>query len=494
MCKKISPGLIISVFIVFIFFPLTVLADYPWPKREKGDSLGLDFHGFYFLQKKRMSFFPGVDLSYHHSTINIDLGYQYEVFEKQSYFRISELDLHFPLPLENLHLFVGVKDHLWSHADKYWNYGLWQPRYLIDPLRPKQMGQPGIYLNYKGDSSLLFYFSFLVFPDFTVQHRLSGGKPLSRSPFFVVPFMTEEDQVSEKFVWAVDDLKRFGLSDILKPVGGFQIKHKLPSSELSLSYSYKTANQLHYSILMKVSEEFRSSDEEKIDLSGLPPLPSLKSPASEKKREQKPKSSLFQIKDMEYSLNYHHLTTLELEMFPSSYVSLMGSVIYENPSPVPLKEDLGWISEDRESHVTTSVLLQLKETTSDRHKVFFTLGYSNVFEIEKKTTNTSVILKDFESFFSGGMDWKNAIATSVEYKTKALFYGYDFNIRLNYALDNKLYLINFENLVFIYPKFQVYLSGDLFLRFSKRTFLLSSSHIIRYKDLSRIILGAKYVF
>ena len=491
MFKKQFSVLTTVVPSIFLLFSLTTSADYPWREVDKKNKLELDFQTLYFLKKKQTSFFPGANLSYRHSTINIDLGYQYEALEKTSYFRLSELVLSFPLPIEDFHLLIGIKDHVWSQADRYWNYGLWQPRYLIDRFRPKQMGQPGIYLNYKGNTSLLFYFSFLIFPDFTVKPRLSEGKPLSRNPFFTVPFATKE---TEKLTWALDDLKFFGLPDMLKPVGGIQIKHKLPYSELSLSYSYKKANQFRYSVFIKPSSDFSSSDEEKLTLPDLP-LPSRESSSSEKKEQQQfKKPVIFQIKDMEYSLNYHHLATLEVEMFPSSHLSFIGSVIYENPSKLKAKIEQGWISEDRESHLTTSILLRLKETTIKNHKAIFTLGYSNVFEIEKRTANTNVFSKDLEDFLSGGRDWKNALATSLEYKTKAFFHGYDFNIRLNYALDNNLYLINFENRAFVFPKFHIYFAGDLFLRFSKKDFFLSSSHIIHYKDLSRIILGAKYVF
>ena len=499
-----------------LLFSSKALGDYPWANKDiygenklksdhrkgglgfslkeenKENKLALDIQSFYVFKKEQWAFFPGVDFVYKRPAIHIDLGYQYGFFAEDHYYRVSELELNFPLPVKDFFLSIGFKNHVWSLTDRYWSYGLWQPRYLTDPLRPKQMGLPGVYLNYEGKSSLLFYVSPLAFPNLTDRPRLVEGKPFSKNPFFIGPFMAEKSKIN----WALDSIKPFSLLDVLKLSGGIQIRHKLPHSRLSLSYAYKTSNQLHYSVLAVAANpsEKSSLSDEKLNLSELPDLPSPREASSKEEQAEKSSLKLFHIKDMMYSLNYHHLTTLEAEMFPSPYVSLIGSVTYENPEELPSRGS-SWISEDRESHLTASVLLQMEETINSQSDAFFTLAYSNVFEIDRRTANSNAWIETYESYFTGGTDWKNALAVSLEYRTRAFFKENHFNVRLNYALDNKLYLLSFENRLFISPAFRVYLAGDLFLLpFRDKAVFPSSSYIIRYKDLSRVIAGAEYVF
>ena len=503
------------LFFGFFLLPLKVFGDYPWRNKDvyekselksdsgkdqfdlswrsggRKDKLTLDLQSFYVFKKEKFAVFPGMALVYNRPAVHIDLGYQYDLFEKEHYYRVSELELNFPFPAKEFLLSIGFKNHVWSRADRYWNHGLWQSRYLIDPLRPKQMGLPGIYLKYKGESSLLFYVSPLAVPDFNVRPRLVKGRPFSKNPFFIGSFMAEKS----KFNWSLDKLKSFGLLDLLKPSGGIQIKHKLPYSTLSLSYAYKTANQLHYSVLATAANPSGDSgrSDGKLNLSELPDLPSLET-ASTEEPTKKPDLKLFHIKDLMYSLNYHHLTTLEAEMFPASDLSIIGSITYENPEDIPSKGS-SWISENKESHLTASILLQVEETVSSQSEAFFTLAYSNVFEIDRRTANSNAWIEPYEAYFTGGTDWKNALAMSLEYRTRAFFQENQFNIRLNYALDNKLYLLSLENRLFISPAFRIYLAGDLFFLPSRsNTVFPSSSYIIRYKNLSRVIAGAEYVF
>ena len=458
-----------------------ITSGYPWEgKKRKG--IKLDLKTFYIFKTKQSVFYPSAAVFYQHPAISIDLGYQYSVFEKHHYYRISSLEVNFPLPVENFLLSIGFKNHLWSQADQYWNSGFWKPRYLVDPLRPKQMGLPGFYLSYKGDSSLIFYVSPFSLPDIDAKIRLVEGRPVSKSPFFITPFQIQKE--TSKFSWEIKDLKPFGLLDVLKPAFAFQINHKTRFSGLSLSYAYKPVNRPHYSVLIP-----------KTNLSSLPSVPDIFSLDEDELKESLPKKPpIYHIKNLNYTFPHHHLATLEAEMLPSPYLSLIGSLTYENPESIDPPGPL-WVSQDRESHLTAAFLLRVKDSINKQEAVFFNLAYSDVFEIESRAPNTNVWLKEYQYYFAGGKDWRNSLATSLEYSTKAFLKGYDFNIRLNYALDNKLYLLSFENSAYFSSSLRVYISGDLFLKFAeKRASSFSSSYITRYRNMSRIIAGAEYVF
>lgn len=457
-----------------------IASDYPWREKKK-KGIKLDLKTFHVFKTKQFAFYPGAAVFYRHPSINIDLGYQYSSLEKHHYYRISSLAVNFPLPMEKFLLSVGFKNHLWSQADRYWNYGFWQPRYLIDPLRPKQIGLPGLYLSYKGDSSLIFYASPFILPDIDARIRLTEGRPVSKSPFFDTPFQIKKE--TSKFSWEIEDLKSFSLLDVLKPAFAFQINHKTRFSGLSFSYAYKPVNRPQYSVLIP-----------KTKLSSLPSVPDIFSLDEEELEKSLPKKPpIYHIKNLEYTFLHHHLATLEAEMLPSPYLSLTGSLTYENPESLDLSDPL-WVSQGRESHLTAAFLFRIKDSINKQEAVFFTLAYSDVFEIKSRTPNTNVWLKEYQYYFSGGKDWKNSLATSLEYSTKAILKGYDFNIRLNYALDNKLYLLSFENSASFSSSFRIYLSGDLFLKFAEQAASFSSSYITRYRNMSRIIAGAEYVF
>lgn len=76
---------------------------------------------------------------------------------KQSYYSVQEIyvSTHFD---ERAQVSFGRKKHNWSEIDRVWAFGLWQPRYNIDALRPEDNGLTGLFFDYKSDR-----FQFLAF-------------------------------------------------------------------------------------------------------------------------------------------------------------------------------------------------------------------------------------------------------------------------------------------------------------------------------------------
>ena len=286
----------------------------------------------------------------------------------------------------------------------------------------------------------------------------------SNNPFFVNPILSNSSTSSNSLRWDLKDFQSFDWISFLKPAIAFQLKHQLPHSELSLAYAYKTANQLQYSVFL-----------EAINLSDL----------NDKNRD-------IVVKDLQYTLGYHHLTTLEFKLQPLDAMTFFASLFYENPDKRSYKP--GWTYDDFESHLTTSMHLRFKKETGENQTVI-TLGYAKVFESQLREDKSNLITEDIELFFGRGFDWIEAASFSLEYYTKKILSGYDFKFRLNYALDNKFYLVNFENDFYITPHFLTYLSGDILFRLARDSeTAINSSAIMRYKDLSRVVFGVKYVF
>ena len=440
--------------VVFILFWTFSSQAYPWMFfREKHDSdnIRIDSHISYFFNKK-LTFFSGLDLNYHNRMLDLDLGYTYSYLEKNHYFRLSELAVDFPFFWKNWIMSIGFKNLIWSEADRYWNHGLWQARFLLDPLRPEQLGMPGVHFHYKTfSSSLVVSLSYFYLPDIIIYPEILNQEIFSENPFFV-------DVVDGK---VEKQPQLFRIEKFLRPNLAFQFKHSIDALHINFAYAYKGMNHLKKGFSAKGFDLSKSSVKN------------------------------ISLEEFDYFVISHHLTSLELELELSQPASLFGSVFYEKPINKELPQD--WWSHDFSSHVTVSVLAYFQEQWEDKQNTLFTLGWTQTNE-----TNPSPLEKtlasDYREFLSRDFDWKSAISASIEHENKNLYEGVLFRLRANYALDNQIYHFVMESYFYFNPYVRIYLSGDLLLRFSDRPVSIESSSIRRYEGLNRILLGGQYVF
>ena len=403
------------------------------------------------FEEGQATVFSGIQLEYHHPTIDLNLAYTYSFLETSHYFRFSELALVFPFLFEEWKLILGFKDILWSEADKYWNYGLWQARYMLDPFRPVQMGLPGAYLSYKGDTSLLFLFSYFYFPDVIIYPQLKGNQISSKNPLFVNSF--------QNFHWKIDKIKLFQLERFFKPVVAFQLKHSLKNSNVALSYAYKPINQFQYNVSVQG--------------------PDLKSP---KKK--------WIINDFNYSILSHHLFTVEGEAVLAKSLSLFASLFYEKPEK---KQKKDWISNDFEPHLSSSLLAYFQENWGEQSKTLFSIGWTKKIQAQSNTGPSNHLAKEsLEKTLGRNFDWKEAFSASMEYQNKNLFQGFLFRFRANYVLDDRSYILSLENYLYWTPQIRFYLSGDAIFSFSATKSQQGLAE--KYIDKDRLLVGAQYVF
>ena len=349
---------------------------------------------------------------------------------------------------------LGFKDILWSEADRYWNYGLWQPRYLLDPFRPVQMGLPGLYFNHEGETSILFLFSYFYLPDVIIYPKLKNNQVTSKNPFFVESF--------QKFHWNIDTLDFFQINRFFKPLLAFQVKHFIESSSVAFSYAYKPVNQLQYSVFV---EGINLSDSVKNRLT---------------------------INQFKYSVLSHHLASLEGESSLSENLSLFASLFYEKPEKITLEK--GWVSDPFESHLTFSLLAYFEEKWEEHTKTLFTLGWTKTLPSRSQDEMSNVVTESLEPSFGRGFDWKEALSASIEYQNESLFQGFLFRFRANYALDNKFSSIALENYFYFTPHIRMYVSGDAPFQLSDENLNKDKSSVEKYKNLHRLLVGMQYVF
>ena len=447
----------------FIFFWISSAQAYPWMFfRESPSSLiQLDSHVSYFFNGKA-TIFSGAELAYHNPTIDINLGYNYSFLEKNHYFQISELSVVFPLFSKDWTMSLGVRDFLWSEADRYWNYGLWQARYLLDPLRPKQMGMPGLYFDYKTDkTSFLLSLSYFYIPDVIILPKLKNKALVSKNPFFI-------NNLDSQFRWEVKELAPFELNRFFKPSLALNFKHFIEKSSISFSYAYKPVNQFQKAISLKSN----NLSEKSINLS---------------KSGGKP---LQVISDFKYFIVSHHLMNLESETALTENVSLFASVFWEKPEQADQEEK--WLTDNFDSHLTYSVIAYFQEKWDEDQKTLFTLGWTKTVDSSPEP-QSNPILSEYKELFNRSFDWKSAISASIEHESKTP-QNFLFRFRTLYALDNQFYQLILEHYFYFTPQIRLYLSGDMFYRPSNRAVSGDSSAVKQYKGLSRLLLGGQYVF
>ena len=449
----------ISLFFLFLTVVwIPCVQAYPWMffREDTSSIVQLDSHASYFFNGK-IAVFSGFQLNYHNSKIDLNLGYNYSFLEESHYFNVSELSVIFPFIFEDWKMTLGIRDVLWSEADRYWNYGLWQARYLLDPLRPKQMGLPGLYFDYKTDTtSFLLSLSYFHIPDVIILPKLKNNKVISDNPFFISGF-------GNKVHWEVKKLTPFEIDRFFKPAIAFRFKHFIESSSVNLSYAYKPMNQFQKAVIRKSSNLSES-----------------------------PAKSRDVITDFKYSIVSHHLASLEAETKLSQHISLFASVFWDQPK----QEKLGgrWITADFSSHLTYSIIAYFQEKWEEDQKTLFTLGWTKTVD-SQSDLDSNPFLSEYREVFNRNFDWKNAVSASIEHENTKLFQGFLVRFRTNYALDNKYYHFVLENYFYFTSYIRLYLSGDLFFRLSDpETIPNDSSSIKQYDKLDRLLLGVQYVF
>ena len=444
----------ISLFLLISFWIPCVQA-YPWMffREPTSSIIQLDGHSSYFLNGKT-TVFSGFQLEYHNPKLDLNLGYNYSFLEKRHYSRISELSVIFPFIFDNWKMILGIRDVLWSEADRYWNHGLWQARYLLDPLRPKQLGMPGLYFDHRTDTtSFLVSMSYFYIPDIIIFPKLKNNKIVSKNPFFINKY--------DKFHWKVNELMPFEIKQFFKPSIAFRFQHFIDHYSINFAYAYKPVNQLQKAVSI-----------ESVDLS------------ESSKR-------FLTATEFKYLVLSHHLASLESEIKLSKHVSLFTSLFWEQPEQEKYKEN--WISDDFSSHLTYSIVAYFKEKWEEDKKTLFTLGWTKTAD-KSSDLGSNPITDDFRDVFNRNFNWKSAVSASIEHEDKSLPASFLFRFRVNYALDNQFYQFILENYFYFNSHMRIYISGDLFFRFSDELIPSNSSSIKQYNGLSRVLLGGQYVF
>ncbi len=436
-------------------------------KQKSKSAAELDVHGSYFFKKKKQSLFFGAALSHKSRIAAADLGYQYSFLEKNHYFRFSDLSLAFPVFSDQAKMTLGFSSRTWSELDEYWDLGLWLPRYRVDVFRPQTAGIPGLYFDFPGDVDFSAMLSYFFLPDIIIYPQIFKGSVGSKNPFFAASSKAFPKKVS----WKIGQRPKLKLSALFRPAAAFQMRHQAGKSGLSLAYAFKPANQLQYAIRQQQRESCAGCV---INLSA------------------KGAEGQMLITAVDYSVISHHLFNLEGKLALNEDVSLTGSLFYENPGKAPARP--GWLTENFESHLTAGFFARMRGNFPQGEKTMLSFGYVKVFEEKRRELSSNAILEEMEPFFGRSFNWAHALSSGLQYRSSGILEGLQLKLRLNYSLDNKMLAGLFESHFHLTRPLRLYLSGDILLQLAGAGPKSGASSISRYKDLSRLLAGVKYVF
>lgn len=114
---------------------------------------------------------------------------------KQSYYSVREIYTSTYLN-EKVEVSLGRKKHQWSEVDRIWEFGLWQPRYNIDALRPEDNGLTGLFFDYRSENFQFLAFGSSIFiPTVGPEIREEDGQLVADNRWYRPP-SNQADNIS----------------------------------------------------------------------------------------------------------------------------------------------------------------------------------------------------------------------------------------------------------------------------------------------------------
>ncbi|PIS10621.1 MAG: transposase [Bdellovibrio sp. CG10_big_fil_rev_8_21_14_0_10_47_8] len=141
---------------------------------------------------------------------------------------------------------AGRKIEFWSQLDQDWQLGMWQPKGLLDPLRPDDQGLTGVFYKHRQSRwELLMFGSAIFIPSMGPDVKEKNGSLVAdsrwyRTPSSSFPLLNKDT----KIVYSLDvpDMREL----INRPGGGMRLRYGGDQDGLwtSVNAGYKPMNSL----------------------------------------------------------------------------------------------------------------------------------------------------------------------------------------------------------------------------------------------------------
>jgi hypothetical protein len=141
---------------------------------------------------------------------------------------------------------LGRKIEFWSQLDQDWQLGMWQPKSMLDSLRPEDQGLTGaFYRHQQGRFELLAFASPIFIPTLGPDIREKNGSLVADSRWYRPPsssFPLNKKNIQVKFALDIPPMDKL----IKNPGSGLRLKYGGETDGLwtSANYAYKPMNSL----------------------------------------------------------------------------------------------------------------------------------------------------------------------------------------------------------------------------------------------------------
>lgn len=163
-----------------------------------------------------------------------------------SQFQVNELSHSLTWREGQSRISLGRKIEFWSQLDSDWQLGLWQPKALLDSLRPEDQGLSGLFYNHRYRSFEFLAFATPIFvPSMGPEVKQKDGGLVADSRWYRPPSSTFPlFNKNLKLVYSLDipDLQEI----VNNPGSGFRAKYGGQDNGFwtSANYAYKPINAL----------------------------------------------------------------------------------------------------------------------------------------------------------------------------------------------------------------------------------------------------------
>lgn len=150
------------------------------------------------------------------------------------------------VPSQQHKISAGRKLEFWSQLDQDWQLGLWQPKSLLDSLRPEDQGLTGVFYKYQQEQiEVLAYGSPIFIPTMGPEVQEKNGSLVAESRWYRSPsptFPLFDKQTKIVYSLDVPDYSKL----VTNPGGGLRVKLGGSTDGLwtSINAGYKPINSL----------------------------------------------------------------------------------------------------------------------------------------------------------------------------------------------------------------------------------------------------------
>ncbi len=184
----------------------------------------------------------GVGVTHLKAPFLLQARWFYSDQEQTSYYDVPELSGEISRP--GYKIWIGRHREAWSHADSFWQFGYWQPRFNWDGFRPTEDGLTGLFYKPSTGSRLKMtaFVSPFYFPETDPTYYEKNNMLVSQNPWFrnTPPVVSLWEQLTPVHM----NVNLPSLTSIvLKPSVAYKLDYKeSPSATLHIAYAYKPMN------------------------------------------------------------------------------------------------------------------------------------------------------------------------------------------------------------------------------------------------------------